>query len=311
VPLTRRSLFVLGAVGMATAACGSSLAGTRLRVATGGTGGVYYALGKRLATQWSHELGVSTSVLVTNGSVDNIDKLRDNSADLAFVAADAAAEAGAGMDALARIYDDYIQVLVRDESPIRHLSDLHGRRVSTGSKNSGVTVVAEKLLSLAGLPTLENPMYQQLNLTDSLDALRKAQIDALFWSGGLPTPAITTALEEGPKLRLLDLSDLPITQSVPYYNMETVPRTAYPALNASGPVSTLAVHNLLLVRPDMPDNEAEALVRVLFDAQQRLASDPDQVVAIAAQLIYVRSAIETYPMQLHRGALDYYQSVKI
>ena len=54
MPLTRRALIMLGAAatlaGPTLAACGSSLSGVRLRIATGGTGGVYFTLGSRLAT---------------------------------------------------------------------------------------------------------------------------------------------------------------------------------------------------------------------------------------------------------------------
>ena len=64
----------------------------------------------------------------TNGSVDNLATLRNNAADVAFVAADAAARDSTGLRALARIYDDYIQVLVRDDSPIARWPTCAGGR---------------------------------------------------------------------------------------------------------------------------------------------------------------------------------------
>jgi TRAP transporter TAXI family solute receptor len=295
--------------------CGSSLSGTPLRIATGGTGGVYYTLGSKLASAWRDQLGLATSVQQTNGSVANLDALHRRTADVAFVAADAAARGSTGLRALARIYDDYIQVLVRNRSTdIQSLADLRGHRVSIGSPNSGVMVVARNLLAAAGLPA-DGASYLPESLHDSLADLVAGRLDALFWSGGLPTPEITTTVkqqEEG-ALRLLDLSTLD-RSSLPYYNVETVPATAYPRLgllDRNKPVSTLAVHNLLMVREDMPADEAEALVRTLFDVQPNLAVDADQVVALAAQLIDRRSDVETLPIQLHDGALNYYRSAKV
>jgi TRAP transporter TAXI family solute receptor len=302
------------------AACGSSLSGVPLRVATGGTGGVYYTLGGKLATAWRDRLGADTKVLTSSGSVDNLGKLRANQADVAFVAADAAAadderhrDDPVKLRALARIYDDYIQVLVRNDSTIQHLADLRGHPVSIGSDQSGVRVVALNLLKAAGLPDT-SALYFQDTLHDSLAYLVAGQRDALFWSGGLPTPDITATLKDNQgKLQMLDLSTVDV-KNLPYYNIETVPQTSYPLLAkpASGkPVSTLAVHNLLMVRADMTDNEAEALVRTLFEVQPDLATDPNQVVSLAAQLIDPRSAIETTPITLHDGAMAYYRGAKV
>jgi hypothetical protein len=113
------------------------------------------------------------------------------------------------------------------------------------------------------------------------------------------------------QLRMLDLTAVNV-KDLTYYNVETVPVTAYPQLkHGDKPVSTLAVHNLLMVRQEMPSDEAQALLRTLFDAQPDLAQDQNQVVALAAQLIDRRSAIETRPIQLHDGALEYYRSAKV
>jgi hypothetical protein len=307
---------MLGAAALAAptvGGCGSSLSGTPLRVVTGGTGGVYFTLGSTLASVWHEKLDVTTSVVTSNGSVDNLTMLRGNHADVGFVAADAASDKGAsaGLRALARIYDDYIQVLVRADSPIQTLADLRGRPVSIGSEKSGVRVVSGNLLTAAGLPD-SSPDYHLDTLHDSLANLVDGRRDALFWSGGLPTPDITATMKAHPEqLRMLDLTAVNV-KDLTYYNVETVPVTAYPQLkHGDKPVSTLAVHNLLMVRQEMPSDEAQALLRTLFDAQPDLAQDPNQVVALAAQLIDRRSAIETRPIQLHDGALEYYRSAKV
>lgn len=295
---------------MLLAGCQQDLTGSPLRIATGGGTGVYYQLGGKLAEQWHAKLGLDASAHITSGSVGNLKELHDHKADVALVAADAAAKDNKGLRALARVYDDYIQVIARADSGITTLADLAGKRVSVGGTDSGVTVVATNLLGLAKLPPITDPMYQPLALNESLAALKDNRIDAFFWSGGLPTPAITEALAQGVKLRMVNLKSLVNdARSGSFYDAATVPKTAYNGMDGI-PTTTLVVHNLLMVREDMPADEAEALVRTLFDVQPTLARDGNPVVANAAQLIDVRSAIETAPIELHTGALTYYKAVK-
>jgi uncharacterized protein len=304
---------VLVAAAALLAGCQQDLTGSPLRIATGGGTGVYYQLGGKLAEQWHAKLGLDASAHVTNGSVGNLKELHDRKADMALVAADAAGKDNKdnkGVRALARVYDDYIQVIARADSGIDTLADLAGKRVSIGGPDSGVTVVATNLLRLAKLPPTTDRMYQSLALPESLEALKDNKIDAFFWSGGLPTPAITDALRNGLRLRMVNLTSLVNgARSGSYYDAATVPKTAYNGMEGI-PTTTLVVHNLLMVREDMPAGEAESLVRTLFDVQPTLARDGNPVVANAAQLIDVRSAIETAPIELHDGALTYYRSVK-
>ena len=66
---------------------------TRLSIATGGTGGIYYPLGGGLANILSKALpGVEATAEVTSASVDNIKLVGSGRADVAFVQADMAAD---------------------------------------------------------------------------------------------------------------------------------------------------------------------------------------------------------------------------
>ena len=151
---------LLASLGSVTA-CQSAFAGLRLTIATGSSDGVYYQLGSQLATAWASSLGITRpTVLETAGSLENIQRLRAGTADIAFGSADAITGANAGprkLRALARIYDDYIQVLVQADSKIESLAQLAGHTVAIGSVNSGVQVVADNLLRAAGLHEKSSP----------------------------------------------------------------------------------------------------------------------------------------------------------
>jgi TRAP transporter TAXI family solute receptor len=303
-------MVVLALCGLLSA-CGPDFAGLRVRIAAGTGGGVYYQLAQPLASAWAGQLDIGQpEVQMTAGSPDNVQRLKDGRADVGFSAADVAANAnqpgpGPKFVALARIYDDYLHVVVRNDSPITSIAMLRGRTVAVGSPDSGVEVIAKKLVTV-GLGSYDDVVHKNLGLTEALDALGRDEVDAVFWSGGLPTRAISDK-NTSVKLRLLDIADvLPqLLQANEVYRAATIPASTY-QLDNGKPITTLVVSNFLLVSSAMSDDEAEALVRGLFDARPALVAANR-----AALSIDVRPAIETAPLELHPGALRYYRSIKL
>ena len=311
----RTVLRAAGVFGLLAAApaCSSPFRGTRITLATGGTQGVYFTLGNALADVWKARLGLDArpTVLSTAGSVDNLQLLSSGAADVAFSQVDTAADRLAGspsddpraLRALARIYDDAVHVVVPASSTARSLADLRGARVSVGAPDSGVVVIARRLLAVAGLSPDTDFHTVQLGINDSVTAMERGEIDAFFWVGGLPTEGVSRLAAVRP-IRLLDLEDLisPVRSAYPVDAPGTVPAGSYGSPDA---IVTLLVRNFLLVRAEMPDDVAYALVESLFDAQEQLtAASP------AALTIDPRSAIGTQPVPLHAGAERFFKVAK-
>jgi TRAP transporter TAXI family solute receptor len=294
-------------------ACSSRYPGVRLTLATGGTQGVYYNLGNALADAWQAQLDldVRPAVLSTAGSVDNLEKLASRAADVVFSQVDTAADQLARTPtgdpraprALARIYDDVVHIVVPASSPATRLADLRGARVSVGAPDSGVRVIAERLLAAAGLSPATDFQALQLGINQSVDAVAGGDIDAFFWSGGLPTRGVD-ALSQTLPIRLLNLEDMitPVRAAYPVYAAGTVPAQTY---GIPEPITTLLVRNFLIVGADMPDDVANALVEGLFAAQEQLAA-----VSPAALTIDLRAAIGTQPVPLHSGAERFFRGEK-
>ncbi len=299
----RSALAAAAALLLAPAACSGGFGNLRLRIAAGNPGGVYDKLAQTLANAWQAGLGIERpQVLQTQGSPDNVDKLLAGQADVAFVAADVAEEqhkTHPELAALARIHDDYLHVVVRADSDIRSGDQLRGHRIAIGSPASGVEFIAYKLLAAAGLTGSVSTSPHGLD--DSIAALLRGDIDAFFWSGGLPTPRIVTYQNQ---LRLVDIGDqMPKMRTLSeVYGTATIPASTY---NQFLPVTTLILPNFLLVRQSMNADVAEALVRGLFDARHQLAQ-----ASPAALSIDVHPGIETQPLPLHPGALRYFRTEK-
>ncbi|NRN68099.1 TRAP transporter solute receptor [Kibdelosporangium sp. 4NS15] len=298
-----RKLVTLITVLLVVAGCTSVTEDLRLTIATGFPSGVYNKLGNALATEWSKQMGMPTpTVLATEGSPDNINRLAAGQADIAFSAADVANDRrNDKFSALARIYDDYLHIVVRADSPIRALADLTGKRIGIGAANSGVKTIAERVLKI--LKVDGQPF--EYGLPQSTDALRKGEIDAFFWSGGLPTDEIVQ-LSRAMDIRLLDMSEQmrTIRKDYRYYGAATIPLSVYQVANTV-PVTTLTVPNLLMVTDRLSNDAAKALAQGIFAAQKQLAD-----VTEAADSIDIRSAVETHPIPLHPGAREFYRDEK-
>ena len=306
--MPRKLIAPLLVVLLLVAGCQQRFTGTTLTITTGSPGGVYDQLGTTLAGYWSASLGVDTHLDNSAGSVQNLDRLLSGQADVAISAADAAADRYAQPDgrrlrALARIHDDYIQVVVPAASDVGGLAQLRGLRVSVGPAGSGVRVIADRLLAEVGLGGANDVQRSELSIDEAPNALYAGRIDAFFWSGGIPTEQVVELAHRMP-IRLVDLSDVApaVTRQWPVYQAVTVPATAS-SYQLPGPVTTLSVPNFLLVTDRMPDALAQSLTAEVFNAQSVLAATNR-----AARSIDVRSGIETMPIPLDPGALAYYRS---
>ena len=281
---------------------------TRIGIATGNATGVYFALGNAYAEQLGATGGkVKATAAETGASVQNIQQLVAGTYGLAFSLADSAADAVNGTNsftakqpvvAIARIHTNYTQVLVRTGAGITDVASMKGKRVSTGSPKSGTEVIANRLLTAAGLDPAADISAQKLDLTKTVDGMKDGTIDAMFWSGGLPTPGVTDLLTTSAgQVEFLDVTPLlaEMQKINPVYETSTVPAATY---KTPADVPTIVVPNLLLVREDLDANVACVLTKALFDRKPQL----EQANA-AAKEITLDNARKTDPVPLHRGAI--------
>ncbi|MFJ8582474.1 TAXI family TRAP transporter solute-binding subunit [Micromonospora sp. NPDC093277] len=303
------------------AGCGKADAGPqpwhggRIFLATGNTTGVYYQLGGGYADLISQHLpGYEARAEPTGASVENVNRLGSGDMEIAFSLADTAADAVTGrgafdgrpqqVRALARIYRNYTHLIVRADRKINTFADLRGRRISTGSPKSGTDIIAGRLLTAAGINPDRDIQRLNLSLPETVQEMRAGSLDAMFFSGGLPTPGIKDLLTSAPgAFRLLPLDDLiePLTaQYGSVYTTATLPMEVY---GSAVPTPTITVANVILVRADMPDQLAYDLTRVLFAHQSELVPVHPEAANFTRE-----SAAGTDPIPLHPGAARYYRN---
>ncbi len=150
--------------------------------------------------------------------MDNMKLVGSGRADIAFTLGDTAADAvnGTGkfkekipVRSVAVIYANKSQWVTVEGTGIKKMQDLKGRRIATGAPGSGTETIALRILEAYGLNPDKDVTREKLSVAESVNALKDRKIDAFFWSGGVPTAAVTDlAATPGMKIKLLDHADV-------------------------------------------------------------------------------------------------------
>jgi len=295
--------------------------GQRISITTGGTGGVYYPLGGGTANILSkHVPGLSATAEVTGGSVDNLKLLNAGKSEVAFTMVDAAWDAKQGVDkfkdgkvdarTLMVLYPNRMHVVTIEGTGINKLSDLKGKRVSTGSPGSGTEILAFRILEAAGIDGKKDLKQERLGAAESVNAIKDRKIDAFFWSGGVPTAAVTDlAATPGIKMKLIDhdeVLDAMNKQYGPLYVKSVIPAGAYPGQDK--PNAEIDVWNILIASDKMSDQMAYTIVKTLFEKKPELVAVHGE-----AKNIDLKNQAAGTPIPFHPGAKKYLeeQGIKV
>jgi TRAP transporter TAXI family solute receptor len=314
---------IAGLVAPAVSACTPGDRPGTVTVAGGEPGGFYLEFATLLAASLQrHGVTDRATALTTGGSLDNLGQLLTGQATFAVALADAAAQktgahsaSARGIRALGRVYENYVHCVVRKDSGITDLAGLAGRTVAVGEPGSGTSLTTPRLIEAAGLTSaivgtvpgaaVGNPVtVQNLGLNDGITALQDGSVDALFWSGGVPTAAIADSNRQSP-LGLLDLSALVPsirTRYGPYYDRVLIPAGSYEGIP---PIWTVGVANLLLCRDDLADQTVKKTVELLVGHAEELIPRS----SLGVQFLSPESLINTAGLPLHPAAAAAYRDL--
>lgn len=308
---------VFSMVSMVMVACSGSSQPRFLSIATGGSGGVYFPYGGALAKLISEKVpGVQATAEVTNASVDNLKLMQLGRVDLALTLADTLAEAVRGrgpfketgaigsVRTVAVLYTNYMHVVVRDGAGIKRVADLKGRTVSVGSPSSGTELLSDRVLAAAKIDPRTGIVRHTLSVAESAGALKDGKLDAFFWSGGVPTPAIQDlAATPGITIALVAQDDLLLFMQRDYgelYRLAMIPGGVYRGLDRE--VATVGVTNLLVASSSLDDELVYKITKAMFDGKAALVAGHPEARHLAPP-----SSLDASPAPFHPGALRYYK----
>jgi TRAP transporter TAXI family solute receptor len=293
-----------------------------LSIATGGTGGVYYPLGGGMANVLSKTVpGLTATAEVTGGSVDNLKLIGTGKPYIALSMTDAALDAYKGEDkfksakvdvrTLMILYPNRMHVVSVEGTGVTKMSDLKGKRVSTGSPGSATEVMAFRVIEAAGLDKDKDMRRERLGVAESVNAIKDKKIDAFFWVGGLPTAAVTDlAATPGIKIRMIDHANTVAAMNKKYGNLyvqDAIPKDTYPGMTADNKQAT--VMNILVANANLSEQTAYNIVKTMFDKRAALIA----VHREAASINLDNQKAAASPIPWHPGALKYFaeQGIKL
>jgi len=288
---------------------------TRLSIATGGTGGVYYPLGGGMAALISKSIpNTEATAEVTTASIDNVKLLHGNRVGMALSQPDSAWDGYSGqikgfsekanIRTLMALYSNFMHIVAIDGSGIKSVADLKGKRVSTGAPGSGTEVKGLRVLEAYGITPKDFKSQDRLGAAESAGALKDRKIDAFIWDGGLPTAAVLdVAATPGIKINLIPHGDAiakMVAKYGPLYFASNIPKGVYKGVDEDVPVA--AVTNLLIANEKLDENLAYQITKLFLEHTADLVA-----VHKAASEITLKNAVLGSPIPFHPGALRYYK----
>jgi len=286
----------------------------RISIATGGMGGVYFVIGGGIASILTKYAGVEAAAEVTSASVDNCKLIGAKKSDVGLIMADTGYDAYKGLGSfkdkpvpirtLSVLYPNLMHVVTVEGKGIKKVSDLKGKRVSTGAPGSGTEVKALRVLEAGGIDHNKDIKKDRLGAGESAGAMKDGKIDAYFWDGGVPTSSVLDlSASPGVKMALISHEDLidKMTQKYgPVYYKSTIPKKIYTGIEYDTQVA--AVGNLLVCSQDMDEKLAYDIVKTLYEHLKELAAIHPE-----ALHINLRDGGASTAVPYHKGAAKYFK----
>ena len=288
---------------------------TQLSISTGGTGGVWYPMGGAMANVLSKSMpNTAATAEVTGGSVDNVRLLATGKTDIGFSMVDTAWEGinGLGkfkdkvpMRTLAVVHPLVMHVVTVEGRGIDKMSDLKGKRISTGSPGSGTEVMALRILEAYGINPDKDIQRERLSVSEAANALKDRKIDAFLHAAGVPLPAVTdVSATPGMRVKLIDHADSVEAMSKKYgpiYARGRIAAKTYSGQEREN--ATANVWGVLYVNEKMSEKMAYDVVKTLFEKQSDLVLAHRE----SSNMTFENQQIGASPVPWHPGALGYFK----
>jgi len=196
-------VLALGLIGMLVLFLHSAPPST-ITITSGPEGSVFYTNACKYA-DFLQRRGVKLKILTSNGSLDNLQRLEDASAnvDLGFVQGGITNGSSDKLVSLGSISYQPLLVFYRGTN-VETLASLAGRRLAIGPVGSGTRTLVLTLLAANGIKEGEATTLLDWDAEASAKALSEGAVDAVFLMGEDASPVVMRKLLLSPEVHLLN-----------------------------------------------------------------------------------------------------------
>jgi len=295
-----------------------AMAAEFVTIGTGGVTGVYYPTGGsicRLVNKGKKDHGVRCSVESTGGSVYNINTIRAGELDMGVAQSDwqyhayngtsKFKDAGAFKElrAIFSVHPEPFTVVARNDSGIKNLNDLKGKRVNIGNPGSGQRGTMEVLMAAKGWDKSSFKLASELKGSEQSKALCDNKIDAMVYTVGHPSGSIKEATTTC-DTTLVNITGPVVDKLVndnDFYRTATIPGGMYRGNSAD--TTTFGVGATFVTSSNISEKVIYNVVKSVFenfDAFKKLHP-------AFANLKKEEMIKDGLSAPLHRGAIKYYK----
>ena len=283
--ILKRALTAGLALAMAVAAIGCGGGGgkdgeTFVNIATGGTAGTYYPIGGAIAEVLNKDAqGVNASAQSTGASVANINMLKDGQVDMAIVQNDITYYAVNGKEMFENKVDKFV---VLEDSGIKTIADLKGKRVAVGAAGSGVEGNVRQILKAYDM-SYDDIDEQFLSFAEGATALKDGTVDVACLTAGYPTASVQDVASQK-KIRLLPIDNDKIEslmKEYPFYTKTTIPKGTYQGFDED--VQTVSVMAILVVNDKLSDDAGYEITKAIFGGLDKISAAHSAAKAISKE----------------------------
>ena len=230
----------------------------RIVITTGSDSGAYYAYAGRYANILARN-GVTLEVRTSAGSLQNIERLENDEAQIGFVQGGVIEPKGdpdeedtdSRLLSLGSVFFEPVWVFYRGDRRFDRLTDLKGKRIAIGQEGSGVRQLAQQLLSANEIKPGDHLL--PLSGLKAAEELQQGRIDAAFIIAAENAPVVQVLLRS-PGVKVMSFAQAEAYQRrFPFLTKLTLPQGVADLVRDYPPhdVTLLAPTANLVVRDDL------------------------------------------------------------
>lgn len=149
-----------------------------LTLSAGSKQGAYYKHAESYR-DYLKQRGIEVTILESAGSLENVERLTQGKADVAFVQSGIANPENSRLASLGSLYYEPLWVFVRAGVDIKSLIEMKGKSIAVGAEGSGTRVLSLQLLKENGVDE-NNASLLATGGSKAADALLSGKVDAVF-----------------------------------------------------------------------------------------------------------------------------------
>jgi TRAP transporter TAXI family solute receptor len=285
-----------------------------LKMMTGPMGGSWYPLGGAIADGLQKDIPGVTLAVSPGGGVANVEAIQMGKCDIAFSNSSSGVDGYLGRPPfkkkmtderqLANLYPQYFQMVVLEDSGIKSVADLKGKRIAPGPKGQTGEFAAQQVLQIYGLSYKDMSKVHHVSYNDTVALMKDGHCDAWLLCTTIPASSIMD-LASTRKIRLLSLPPEKIKEmqklNAGYVEM-TIPKGTYTGVDYNVPGVGWYTH--LIISAKLPDDLVYKITKSIAKDLPRFG----QIVK-AMKEVTVKDLAADVGIPLHPGALKYYKEV--